>query len=145
MLCGPLRVIRNANAWPPASCGGGRRSQLLIFHPLSTEMPLFWSHQGLWLQHIESCNLSPNDALSSCVASASPSCCTGRRTTELLPSTIGRKSCKPQDFPIEISAAAAPKAAATLWVPVPAQPPLLATLLRQKSLDLRPQPLPFLT
>ena len=141
MLCGPQRVIRNANAWPPASCGGGRRC-LLIFHPLSTEMPLFWSHQGCGLQHIEGCNLSPNDPPSSCVASASGHC-TGRRTTELLPSTIGRKSCKPQDFPIEISAAAAPKAAATLWVPVPAQPPLLATLLRQKSLDLRPQPLPF--
>ena len=96
------------------SCGKGRRS-LLIFHPLSTEMPLFWSHQGCGLQHIEGCNLSPNDGLSSCVASASHCCCcTGRRTTELLPSTIGRKSCKPQDFPIEISAAAAPKAAATL-------------------------------
>ena len=95
------------------SCGKGRRS-LLIFHPLfSTEMPLFWSHQGCGLQDIEGCNLSPNDALSSSVASASFSC-TGRRTTELLPSTIGRKSCKPQDFPIEISAAAAPKAAATL-------------------------------
>ena len=86
---------------------------LLIFHPLSTEMPLFSSHQGCGLQHIEGYNLSPNDAPSSCVASASGRC-TGRRTTELLPSTIGRKSCKPQDFPIEISAAAAPKAAATL-------------------------------
>ena len=95
------------------SCGEGRRSPLLIFHPLSTEMPLFWSHQGCGLQHIEGCNLSPNDPPSSCVASASGHC-TGRRTTELLPSTIGRKSCKPQDFPIEISAAAAPKAAATL-------------------------------